>query len=827
MKVIRNLFIASSVLICSLEAMAVPAKRISFTTTQPDGTTVTLTRGGDEFNKFFTADDGAVVVASTDGAYYFAAVDQATGRMVPSATLAANAASRTPLQKQYVASMSRLNLGDAMKVNASKSRIAPRKDSRSLAPSRAQASYPQQGIGLFPGATYPRTGSPKGLIILVEYSDVKFDLGSKAKTYFNDLVKKKGFSEYGATGCAEEYFEDNSMGKFTPDFEVYGPVTLPNKRAYYGQNDYYGNDVNPEQMIIDGCKLLDSQINFKDFDTDGDGYVDNVFVFYAGEGEASSDVDEAVWPHQWELESGYKSLTLDGVRINRYACSNETYDGVPEGIGTFVHEFSHVMGLPDLYHTSDNSAYYTPGEWSVLDYGPYNNNGRTPPAYSIFERNAMGWADITVLDRNPASLELEHIMTSNQGFLIPTDKDTEFFLLENRQQNGWDKFIPGHGMLIWHIDYNANTWLNNEVNNTKSHQYVDIEEANNNPNSMNPTTSAEWAFPGSRGLYTSFTDNTTPSMLTWSRKSLNMPITNIAETNGLITFDLCGGAPDILPPVAELPSEIGNGYFEATWQPAEGAVDYLLSVYAKSDDVAMTDTNDFGDGSAAKNPEGWETATTSVYTSDGNFGEASPSYKLAKKGEYFSTPYYPGAIDKVTFWAKGMNQTSNTLSVYSVDENNNETLIATLSDWNLSKGEIVTFEPKVKANKLKFVFNKENTGNLAIDDIVVSYSGAGAKVLDNYNAVSTGGATSMRVDNLPNDAIDFQYSVVAVNANGQKSAASNLIDVKLTSSVTNLPIDNADQPVEYFNLQGQRVTTPKTGQLYIRRQGTTATKVIF
>ncbi len=807
--------------------MAVPAKRITFTATQPDGTIVTLTRGGDEFNKFFTADDGAIVVASTDGGYYFAAVDPASGRMIPSTTLAADAASRSPLQKQYATSMSKLNLAEAMELNASKSRIAPRKDSRSLAPSRATAAFPQQGVGLFPGATYPRTGSPKGLIILVQYSDVKFDLGSKTSSYFTDLLKKKGFSEYGATGCAEEYFADNSMGIFTPDFEVFGPVTLPNNRAYYGRNDSYGNDSNPEQMIIDGCKLLDSQINFKDFDTDGDGYVDNVFVFYAGEGEASSSIANAVWPHQWELESANKSLTLDGVRINRYACSNEIFDGTPEGIGTFVHEFSHVMGLPDLYHTSDNSAYYTPGEWSALDYGPYNNEGRTPPAYSIFERNAMGWADITVLDANPASLELEHIMASNKGFLIPTDKPTEFFLLENRQQKGWDEFIPGHGMLIWHIDYNANTWLNNEVNNTKSHQYVDIEEANNNPNSMNPSTSAEWAFPGSRGLYTSFTDDTTPSMLTWSKKRLNMPITNIAESNGIITFDLCGGLPDILPPVAEIPTEIGSGYFEATWQPVEGAVDYLLSVFTKSDDVAMTDTNDFGSGSVAQNPAGWATSTTSVYTSAGNFGEASPSYKLAKKGEYFSTPYYPGPIDKISFWAKGMSQTANTLSVYAVDENGAETLIATLSDWNLSKGQTVVFEPKVEAHKLKFVYNKENTGNLAIDDVAVSYSGAGSKVLDNYNAVSTGGATSMRVDNLPDDAIGFQYSVVAVNADGKKSAASNLVDVPLTSSVTDLPVDNSTLPVEYFNLQGQRVAAPQAGQLYIRRQGTTVSKVVF
>lgn len=826
MKALRNLLVSSAVM-CALGAMAVPAKRTAYTFTQPDGTKVTLTHAGDEFNKYFLTDDGKVVVGSVNNGFYFAAVDNATGRLTPSSTLAADVATRTPEQKKYAASMSQTGISAAMEVNASKSRLARRTSNRSLAPSRANGAYDQQGIGLFPGASYPRTGSPKGLIILVQYTDVKFQLGDNANDYFTRLVKQTGFSDYGGTGCAEEYFSFNSNGQFTPDFEVYGPVTLPNKRSYYGANDYWGDDVAPEQMVIDGCKLLDDQINFKDFDTDGDGYVDNVFVFYAGRGEASSDEDESVWPHQWEISSANKSLTLDGVKIDRYACSNEWEGTRPDGIGTFVHEFSHVMGLPDLYHTQDSYATYTPGAWSVLDYGPYNNDGCTPPAYSIFERNAMGWADITVLDATPASLELEHVMTSNKGYLIPTADTNEFFLLENRQRAGWDKYIPGHGMLIWHVDYDSSIWTGNKVNNTQSHQYVDIEEANGNPNSGSNSAMAGWAFPGASGIYTQFTDDTTPSMRTWAGKKLNMPITNIAEAGGVITFDICGGKPVIDAPVALQPSIISANSFEASWQPVDGAVDYLLSVFTSGETITRTDVNDFGDGSSAVSPEDWETSTTSTYTSSGNYGAASPSYKLAKAGDYFATPFYDYPIEKLTFWAKGMSQKANTVSVYAYDKDKKETLIATLSSWNMNKGETVTVEPDVEAYKLKLVYNKENTGNLAIDDVTVTYSSIGSKILDNYNDRSTNGATSLKIENLPASPSGYSFSVVAVNAEGKRSARSNVVEVKPSSSIIDIDADIDNLPALYYNLQGQPVANPRRGQLYIRRQGSKAEKIIY
>ena len=155
--------------------------------------------------------------------------------------------------------------------------------------------------------------------------------------------------------------------------------------SYYGENDYRGDDSNPQKMAIEACQQLDATVDFSEYDRDNDGYIDNVYIFYAGRGEASGGSSSTVWPHSWEV-SAVESQTyyFDNVILNRYACGNEWEGDKPDGVGTFIHEFSHVLGLPDLYSTSYSSA-FTPGSWSAMDYGPYNNNGCTPPLYSVFE----------------------------------------------------------------------------------------------------------------------------------------------------------------------------------------------------------------------------------------------------------------------------------------------------------------------------------------------------------------------------------------------------------------------------------------------------------
>lgn len=540
---------------------AIPAKKGLFPFTQADGSVIEVELIGDEFAHCYLSPDGYPLVEK-NGTLYYAGIT-ADGAMEASDLRVAPI--RSAADKAFLADVDKSKIADALRYKADRSLM--RRGGNASGMMRAP-----QGPGLDEGSDFPVTGSPRVLVILAEYSDVKMSVANP-HDYFSRMMMESGFSDYGGTGSAIDFFTENSNGQFTPQIDVYGPVTLPQNQSYYGANDYNGDDKNAAQMIVDACEALDAEIDFSLYDTNKDGYIDNVFVFYAGRGEANGGGANTVWPHKWNVTYAGINRSFDGVVLDRYACSNEWMSGRPDGVGTFIHEFSHVMGLPDLYSTNYSSA-FTPGEWSVLDYGPYNNDGCTPPLYSAFERYALGWIEPVVID-GPVTAELPSIGENICG-IIKTSKENEYFLVENRQQVSWDKYIPGHGMLIWHIDYNASVWSRNAVNNTSSHQYVDIEEADNIKTEY---TRAGDAFPGTSNV-TSFTDDTTPSMKTWSGSGLNLPITDIAETSGLISFNVAGGkaAGSVDKPVALAATGVETDRFTANWEATEG-VNYLLSVY--------------------------------------------------------------------------------------------------------------------------------------------------------------------------------------------------------------------------------------------------------
>ncbi|MDE6682825.1 MAG: M6 family metalloprotease domain-containing protein, partial [Muribaculaceae bacterium] len=432
---------------------------------QPDGTTVNIRIQGDEHSHLILSEDNYLILPQNNGTFCFATLDNA-GNVVPSSISARNPDERNSATLRQLTKIDKESVKErAIKklTQASSLRLSSFKKHNSQERTSGITHKAPGKIGLFPGASYPTVGNPKALVILVEYADVKFNVPDP-HAYFSGLLNKEGFSEYGATGSASEWFADNSAGKFKPEFDVYGPVKLSAKRSYYGGNNNYGNDLAPQKMAVEACNVLDKDVDFSVYDTDGDGYIDNVFIFYAGTGENRTGELDAVWPHtSWVTELEFPNHVYDGVILDRYACSNEWLDGVPDGIGTFCHEFSHVMGLPDLYHTALGSMAYTPGNWSVMDYGPYLNNSHTPPLYSSFERLALGWLAPEELtdDKSYALPEL----AANKAYSVTRGNGTEFFLFENRQNRGWDKYLPGHGMLVWRVDYNADVWDKRAVNN--------------------------------------------------------------------------------------------------------------------------------------------------------------------------------------------------------------------------------------------------------------------------------------------------------------------------------------------------------------------------
>ncbi len=572
----RILISVGSVAIFGSVANAVPAKPGLVKMTQADGTEINVQLKGDERHHFYLTEDGYMLLEE-QGSFYYANID-ADGMDVNSHIKATPIAQRDEAARSFLATVDMEYVTGEMSARAERMLNNKLTPPISRGPSYVGSTNPDKG--LFPNSNFPVHGEQRAVVILVEYTDVKFTL-SDPKDYFTRMLNEEGFNDYGGTGSAKDYFVQNSTGQFLPDFDVLGPVTLPYNQAYYGGNDWSGNDQNPEQMAVHACNILDDEVDFSQYDRDGDGVIDNVFIFYAGRGEASGGGSNTVWPHSWYVTSGdYTHHYYDGVLLDRYACSNEWESGRPDGIGTFVHEFSHVMGLPDLYATSYTSA-FTPGSWSAMDYGPYNNSGMTPPFYGAFERYALGWMEPReITEALTATL---HPIDDNVAGIINTPESNEFFLLENRQQVDWDAYVPGHGMLIWHIHYVPSVWNSNVVNNTPSHQYVDIEEADGTQTS---TSRAGDPFPGTQKV-TSFTAQTNPAMVTWTGIGIDLPITDIAEEDGVITFNVLGGKAGNVSVPEPLPaSDVTYCSFTANWT-LEPETSYYLYVYDSETDEAV------------------------------------------------------------------------------------------------------------------------------------------------------------------------------------------------------------------------------------------------
>lgn len=564
----RILTLALTLGLCgAFVANAVPAKRGVREIQQPDGTTVKVELVGDEHFHYYQTAEGSPMLKDSEGFLRFASQDS-KGEIVLSARPVELSAAR------------RLELIQAMQTRVSRGSERFRTAPATSAAARANSDnpLPQSGMGLT-STGFPTTGDVRALVVLVQYSDVKFTHPDPAK-YFGDMLNLTGFNEYNGTGCATEYFLQQSGGQFRPQFDIYGPVTLPKNRSYYGGNDSYGNDRYPEEMALHAAEILDSTVDFSLYDMNNDGKIDNMFLFYAGQGEASYGSASTVWPHSWDLSAAGKATRFDGVVLDHYACTNEWEQTRPDGVGTFIHEFSHVIGLPDLYQTAGSgSGSHTPGSWSVLDYGPYNNDGCTPPNYSIYERNAMGWINPQLLD-GPATIVLENIGDSNEGCIIQTEKENEFFLLENRQLKDWDKYLPGHGMLIWHIDYVKSKFDANTVNNTSSHSYVDIVEACGSANNNNETTMAGYSWPGTKNK-TSFTSTTTPALKSWAGKAIDLPITEITEKNQKITFNVAGGKIELTRPTGLTANGQGDGTAVISWNEVNQAKSYYVNLYTR------------------------------------------------------------------------------------------------------------------------------------------------------------------------------------------------------------------------------------------------------
>ena len=384
---------------------AIPARPGRMVYIQPDGTKIAIRQFGDEFGHWTVDDSGRLVALSPDGYY-------------------------RPVQGTSV---------DAIRRNAATRRAVARQN---------RAARRAQGAPI-------AIGQKHFLVILVEFTNCKFSTSEDPNAAFTALLNEQGYSANGGTGSARDFYYENSHGLFEPIFDVYGPVRMDTTYAYYGRNDSSGNDMRPEEAVIDGCRKLNDEIDFTRYDNDGDGKVDLVFMYYAGKGEADGGNTNTIWPHQWEI--GFKGVRLDGKLIDAYACTNEVvgYGGGMCGIGTACHEFAHAMGLPDFYDTDYTTNNQAAGlfSFSTMDSGSYNNDGRTPPYFNMVERVMLGWLEEDAIREFPKSgtYKLPSV-NENVAYKTLTDQPGEYFLYECRGSSGWDASLSAHGLLVYHVD---------------------------------------------------------------------------------------------------------------------------------------------------------------------------------------------------------------------------------------------------------------------------------------------------------------------------------------------------------------------------------------
>ena len=508
---------------------AVPAHRSWHVYRQADGTSLELMLIGDEhFHYYITRDN--VPVVDEDNAFYYAKVEN--GILKPTSLL--------------VHEQSRRTIGERLTANVMKAAVGQTKLQSINRPHRLPQPSNREYIG-----------RKKGLIILANFENVKFEgyseqTADSIRQRFDDIVNLPGYTnEWGAIGSVHDYYYDQSNGLFDLEFDVIGPVNLSKEASFYGRNQS-GFDINAGHMVVECCEAVDSLVNFADYDWDDDGTVEEVFILYAGRGESSGGGTSTIWPHMWTLVEAHEEneeipeqIILDDRIVNVYACSNEIYkSGIPMGIGVICHEFSHCLGLPDLYDTNTGSNCGMK-EWSVLDHGAYcgpNNIGWVPAGFTSYERNFAGWLDYTPLESDTI---IEQMIPINEpeaeAYIIINDSTpTEYYLLENRNKTRWDSYIPGTGMLIMHVDFDQELWDENYVNATgfdigNDHPRLTIFHADNSEYSRYD------AYPYMDN--DSLTDNSTPEALLYNQNVdgeylMHKPITNIVrdKTTATISF---------------------------------------------------------------------------------------------------------------------------------------------------------------------------------------------------------------------------------------------------------------------------------------------------
>lgn len=524
----KKLYLMLSMLFAfGIAANAVPAKKLQKVITLANGTQVSVELRGDEYLSWWEGTDGTAYRTTATDENVFEAFDL-------EAQKPAAAARRARTEQGRVARLARVK-------NSLKG-----------------ADDKMRGLG---GDHITYKGVKKGLVVLVDFNNKKFADGHDLE-YYKNVINGKDFTdeEEGYVGSVRDYFLAQSNGQFELDFDVVGPVTMSKNYGYYGYDNAYQKDEKVYEMIKEACDGIQDQVNLKDYDWDGDGEADQVFFLYAGLGQASGGSASTIWPHESELRYWPCGvLSYSTGKINTYACANELQPEtqgssryISAGIGTICHEFSHCLGFADMYDTTGGGGYGM-SVFDVMDQGSYNGNGFVPCNYTAFERIYAGWVEAIELDAPATVKDMKSVSDYGRPFIMYNYKNTnEYFLMENRQNTGWDEGLYGsNGLLITHVNYVPSRWANNSVNSSAEKiQCCTVVNADGSRDNTQYSLQGDLYPYEVKGVTMNdeFTDDSEPAAKLYTKNSdnsyaLGIPITQIKRSKGSISFLVCGGEP--------------------------------------------------------------------------------------------------------------------------------------------------------------------------------------------------------------------------------------------------------------------------------------------
>lgn len=523
-----------------------PMRRL-FPVSQSDGTEVMVNRVGNGIVGFYATPDGWALVRNAAGDLCYACFDK-SGDFVASDVVAHDKDARTAVEADYV-KQSAITASDAF------NRLT-QSDSNSVRKSRLVGAPQSTGLGIYgqsAGSSIPSIGEVVIPVIMVEFPDLPFTLASEES--LDEQMNGENYRDsYGSVGSLRQYFIDNSYGMFKPEYRVVGRMMAQHEHDYYGAHGSNGsNDGRMIDLVIECLNYLTAQ----GLDTEpflANGRIPMLSIYYAGEGEQSAFGDDSegfIWAHQ----AGLNNAFISGTPVNAYLATNELlglYNGSQRvgtqltGVGVYAHEFCHGLGLPDVYdinYTGITGMDY----WSLMDLGEHWNNGYTPIGLTAYERCFLGWLEVETLTE-PGVYELNKL-TDEEGprayrIVNPRSRDgKEYYILENRQLGTkWFPSTMGHGMLVYHIFYDADSWISNHVNTEARrprYTYIPADNAKGHVDDYG-YLQTNWIkgdlYPGLTSNH-DLTDESTPAADVYlGGQGMGQPILDITERRGVVSF---------------------------------------------------------------------------------------------------------------------------------------------------------------------------------------------------------------------------------------------------------------------------------------------------